>query len=100
MRFIEKFLLFLILLSFIGCSHKINEDKFILVYSDIVIAQDTLGSNVNLEAVKSTVFKKYNISEKNYNETLNYYNSEPRKWEAFFNKTISHLEGLRKKKAS
>ena len=74
MHFIEKLFLLFILLSFTGCSNKINEDKFILVYSDLVIAQDTLGGKVSQEAVKNTIFKKYNITEKNYNETLNYYN--------------------------
>jgi Domain of unknown function (DUF4296) len=98
MHFIEKSFLLLLLLSFGGCSHKINEDKFILIYSDLVIAQDTLRDNNNLEEIKNTVFKKYNVSEREYSETLNYYNSDPRKWEAFFNKTISHLEDLRSKK--
>jgi hypothetical protein len=97
MRFKYIFLLLLLLLSFTGCSHKINEDKFILIYSDLVIAQDTLKNN-NLDEIKNTVFKRYNVSETEYIETLNYYNSDPRKWEAFFNKTISHLEGLRSKK--
>ena len=94
----DKFLLLLFLLSFAGCSNKINEDKFILVYSDLVMAQDTLKGNFKQSEIKNLVFKKYNVSEKEYNETLNYYNSDPRKWEAFFNKTISHLEDLRSKK--
>jgi hypothetical protein len=98
MRFKYTFLLLLLLLSFTGCSHKINEDKFILIYSDLVIAQDTLKNNINLDEIKNAVFKRYNVSETEYIETLNYYNSDPRKWEAFFNKTISHLEGLRSKK--
>ena len=98
MRFKYTFLLLLLLLSFTGCSHKINEDKFILIYSDLVIAQDTAKVNNNLDEIKNMIFKKYNVSETEYIETLNYYNGDPRKWEAFFNKTISHLEGLRSKK--
>jgi hypothetical protein len=98
MHFRFKSLMLLFLLSFAGCSHKIDENKFILVYSDLVIAQDTLKSNNSLDEIKKVVFRKYNVSEKEYSGTLNYYNSDPRKWEAFFNKTISHLEGLRSKK--
>ena len=98
MRFRYKSLLLLFLFSFAGCSHKINEDKFILIYSDLVIAQDTTKGNIKLGEIKNMVFKRYNVSEKEYTETLNYYNSDPRKWENFFNKTISHLEGLRSKK--
>ena len=94
----DKFLLLLFIFVLTGCSNRINEDKFILVYSDLVIAQDTLKTNNNLNAIKSTVFRKYNVTEKEYTETLKYYNSDPRKWEAFFNKTISHLEDLRSKK--
>jgi hypothetical protein len=94
----DKFLLLLFLLAFAGCSGRINEDKFILVYSDLVIAQDTLKTNNNLNSIKSTVFRKYNVTEKEYAVTLNYYNSDPRKWEAFFNKAISRLEDLRSKK--
>ena len=98
MHFSKKLLLILFLFSFAGCSNRIKEDKFILVYSDLVIAQDTIKNNNNLENIKNTVFKKYNVSGKEYSETLNYYNSDPRKWEAFFNKAISHLEDLRSKK--
>jgi hypothetical protein len=98
MCFKYTILLLLLLFSFTGCSRRINEDKFILVYSDLVIAQDTLFGNNNINEIKNTVFKRYNVSEREYTETLNYYNSDPRKWEAFFNKTISHLEDLRSKK--
>ena len=98
MHFRYSFILLLLLLCFAGCSRRINEDKFILIYSDLVIAQDTVKSNINIKEIKNTVFKKYNVSEREYTETLNYYNSDPRKWEAFFNKTIAHLEGLRNKK--
>jgi hypothetical protein len=94
----DKLLLLLFLFTLAGCSGRINEDKFILVYSDLVIAQDTLKTNNSLNAIKSTVFRKYDVTEKEYNETLKYYNSDPRKWEEFFNKTISHLEGLKSRK--
>ena len=98
MHFRNKIFLILLLLFSAGCSHKINEDKFVLIYSDLVIAKDTLKENINLDEIKNRVFKRYNVSSKEYSETLNYYNSDPRKWEVFFNKTISHLEGLRSKK--
>jgi hypothetical protein len=98
MNFRYTFLWLSLALFFAGCSHKINEDKFILIFSDLVIAQDTLKVNNNIKEIKKRIFKKYNVSESEYAETLNYYNSDPRKWEPFFNKTISHLEGLRSKK--
>jgi hypothetical protein len=98
MHFIKISILVLILFVTGGCNNKIKEDKFILVYSDLVIALDTMGANFNQDSVKKIIFKRYNISTKEYNETLNYYNSDPGKWEPFFNKTIAHLEGLKSKK--
>ncbi|MDR3666915.1 MAG: DUF4296 domain-containing protein [Ignavibacteriaceae bacterium] len=100
MRFRYSFLLLLFLSSFMGCTGRISEDKFISVYSDIVIAQDTTKTTNNLVQIKNVVFKRYNVTEKEYNATLNYYNSDPRKWEPFFNKAISRLEGLKSKKRS
>lgn len=90
----------LVLILFYGCSNRINEDKFVLVYSDLVIAQDSLGSNFKQEVVKNSVFKKYNINTKEYDATIAYYNSNPKKWDQFFTKAIAHLEELKTKKKS
>jgi hypothetical protein len=98
MNFIKLPLLLLLLLFITGCSGRIKEDKFILVYSDIVMAHDTAGTVHDMTNIKNTVFKRYNVSSKEYDATLNYYNSDPRKWEPFFNKTIAHLEDLKSKK--
>ncbi|MDR3609327.1 MAG: DUF4296 domain-containing protein [Ignavibacteriaceae bacterium] len=98
MNFIKILPLLLLSLFITACSNRIKEDKFILVYSDLVIAQDTTKGNLNQEEIKNSVFKKYNVTSKEYDATLNYYNSDPRKWEPFFNKTIDHLEGLKSKK--
>ncbi len=98
MHFSKKLLLLLFILSFIDCSHRISEDKFILVYSDLVIAQDTLAGKLSLSQIKAKVFTKYGVSDKEYSATLNYYNSEPKKWEAFFNRAIAHVESLQGKK--
>ena len=98
MYFIKISLLVMILFLMTGCTRRIKEDKFILVYSDLVIAQDTMGAKFNQDSVKKIIFKRYDVSSKEYDETLYYYNNDPRKWEPFFNKTIAHLEGLKSKK--
>jgi len=100
MRFGQGLLIILFLFLISGCSGRINEDKFVLVFTDLVIAQDSLGSNFKQEAVKKAVFKKYNITPKEYDATLAYYNSNPKKWDRFFNKAIAHLEELKGKKKS
>ena len=98
MRSVKGLLVILLLFLLSGCSNRINEDKFVLVFTDLVIAQDSLGSSFKQEIVKQAVFKKYNITIKEYDATLAYYNSNPKKWDLFFNKAIAHLEELRGKK--
>lgn len=89
------------LLSFsTGCSHshKIDEDKFVRVYTDIVIAQDTSNADVKqMESIKKKIFMRYNITGAQYDSTLSYYNADPERWEKFFDKTIKYVEGLRDK---
>ncbi len=81
-----------------GCSHsrRIDEDKFVKIYTDIVIAQDTANANKNqIDEIKSKVFNRYDVTPALYDSTLSYYNSNPQRWEKFFDKTIKYVEGLR-----
>ena len=90
-----------LLLSLIlaGCSTPsvLEENKFIEVYTDLVIAQDTaISSGNDFNLVKDSVFKRHRITEKEYNETLDYYNQDPQRWDQFFNKVLKRLERLKK----
>lgn len=58
--------------------------------------KDTTG--ISIDNVKKEVFQKYNTSDKEYQNTLNYYNEDPEKWEAFFDKAIAYLENQKNKK--
>lgn len=87
------------LLALTGCKDQpVSEDKFIKVYTDIVIAQDTIGQVSTLSQIKKSIFAKNSITEKDYNNTFKYYNENPEKWEAFFDKAIVYLENQRHKK--
>jgi adenylate kinase family enzyme len=91
-----------ILLLIPGCSKKnvIDEDKFVKIYADLVIQQDTLKNlSVKNDSLKQIVFKRYNVSEKEYKKTIDYYNNDPRKWEKFFKRVKGYLEKLNKKNA-
>jgi Domain of unknown function (DUF4296) len=91
-----------ILLSFSGCSKNriINEDKFVKLYADLVIQQDTLNTlNYKTDSLKIAVFKRYDVNEEDYKNTIKYYNQDPSRWEKFFNKVTAYLEGLKKKNA-
>jgi hypothetical protein len=75
----------------------IPEDKFIKVYVDLLILQDTTSTeNASLDSLKSIVFTKYSISPEQYDETIRFYNEEPKRWEEFFDKAIAYAEKLKK----
>ena len=74
----------------------IPEDQFIKVYVDLLILHDTTSVKTSVfDSLKTSVFKNYGVSAKEYNATINYYNSNPKKWEAFFDKAIAYAEKLK-----
>lgn len=84
-----------------GCKENkvIDEEKFINIYTDIIIARDTTSLSPNQEsenAIINAVLKKWGTTPENYQETIKYYNQESSRWEDFFSKAIKHLEEKRK----
>ena len=99
-KILKSFLLFLPFFI-VSCSgeKEINEDTFAQVYANLVIAQDTLlNRKEEFIKIQQEIFNKYNTSEEEYISAIKYYNSEPERWEIFFNKAIMYVEELRKKK--
>ncbi|MCL5030262.1 MAG: DUF4296 domain-containing protein [Bacteroidetes bacterium] len=93
------FLQITILLFLSGCSKnsKIDEDKFIKIYTDIVVAQDTIKApSYKFDSLKTVVFNRYGITSKDYNSTIDYYNQDPQRWEKFFDKVTAYVEKLKK----
>jgi hypothetical protein len=86
--------LVLLLLVISGCrtNEAIEEDKFVEVYADLLIAGDTLS----IRDAKQEVFTRYNVDERSYNNTVEHYSSNPLEWEILFNKVIAHIEQRRK----
>lgn len=83
-----------------NCSNNevIEEDKFIKIYTDIIIAQDSIENDPEkLDSLRSEVFKKYNIDQIQYEKTIEYYNEDPERWKSFFEKTIAYIETLKSK---
>ncbi len=92
-------LLFISLTLIAGCSNKekIDEDKMILIYTDLLVAQDTSAVNdQNIDSLRTLIFERYNVSADEYEGTIEYYNNEPGKWEEFFDKVTAHIENLKK----
>jgi hypothetical protein len=95
-------LFFLLILQFIfitACDKgpPIQEDKFIKVYVDLLIIQDTTTAETfSLDSIQTLVFTRHNISSEQYDETISYYNSRPEKWIVLFDSATAYVEGLKK----
>jgi hypothetical protein len=73
----------------------IAENKFMEVYVDLLISQDTTTSSYNPDSLKSFVLTKHNIPEKEYDSMIDYYNQRPDKWIAFFDSVTTYVERLK-----
>lgn len=83
---------------FISCDDKppLAQDKFVKVYVDLLIIQDTTTvENYSVDSAKAVVFKKYSISAEQYDSTINYYNAEPDRWIEFFDSAGAYVERLK-----
>lgn len=92
------FLLILLFFFLSACDKgpPIAEEKFIKLYVDLLIVQDTTTAGPeSLDSIKTLIFKRYGISSGQYDETLNYYNSQPEKWTAFFDSATAYVERLK-----
>ena len=92
--------LFISIILFQGCRKEVKvipEEKFIKVYVDLLILQDTTSTDsLSLDSLKALVFKNHIVSAEEYDATIRYYNSEPKRWEEFFDKAITYAEELKK----
>ena len=96
---VQKISIVAIFLIFIltGCnifrtSH-IPESKFVNYYIEFVIMQDSLGKDkVSTTKILEHLNKKYQITQAQYESTLQYYGEEPARWEEFFNKVLAEVK--------
>ena len=96
-------LLFIFLPFFTSCSNDnvIDEDKFVKIYTDLVIAQDTTGNNKAVfDSLKLVIFKRYKVSEVQYDSTISYYNENVQRWEKFFDKATAYIQSLKNKNST
>lgn len=97
----KLFILSLILLLFTFCSEQkqsIPEDRLIILYTDLMFAQDTvLINDDNVDSLKTVVFERHNISEEDYLQTIDFYNKTPERWEKFFDRVVEYIESLKSK---
>ncbi len=72
----------------------IEEKKFIKIYADMIFMQDTSSSQLE---IKEEVLKRFNVNEKDYDNTIKYYNADPERWQPFFDSVIVYMERLKPK---
>jgi len=71
------------------------EDKFVDIYIDILVAQDTLSdSSISNDSLKTLILKKHNVTDSVFIKTIEYYNYNYDKWEKFFDDAIKQVEEL------
>ena len=90
--------LFITFVLFSACekSPALPEDKFIKVYVDILVAQDTLqDKSIPPDSIRAIILKKHNIPDSLYTNTIDYYNSSEERWEKFFDRAIKYVEELK-----
>lgn len=76
----------------------ISKDKFVDVYCDLSIAQDTLEFR-DFTAKKKEILKKYGMTENDLKTTYQYYYSNPKLWEPFFKSVTEKIDALRNPKS-
>ena len=95
----QKLCLLLFVLAFINLSCEDNppipEQKFMKVYVNLLISQDTTTTLYNSDSLKSAILANHNISEKEYDSMIDYYNQQPEKWTAFFDSATAYVEHLK-----
>lgn len=82
---------------FISCGEKppIEENKFVRVYAELISAPDSISVNsTKFIEYKKKVFSDFNLTEKDYEQTIEFYNEDPKRWEDFFNKVIKYFEAI------
>lgn len=81
----------------IACEEKppIAEDKFIQIYTNLVSVPDSISvDSLKFADYKQKVFLDFGCSEREYEQTVKFYNKNPEKWEEFFKKVIKHIESI------
>ena len=91
-------IIFLLTVFIFSCSKDdiLPEDKFIKIYIDILVAQDTLTDNsISNDSLKTLVLQKYDVADSIFTKTIEHYNYDPAKWENFFEEAIKQVEELK-----
>ncbi|HEY6436474.1 MAG TPA: DUF4296 domain-containing protein [Ignavibacteriaceae bacterium] len=93
----NRYWLIICLIFFIASCEEnppVSDKKFLELYVDLLIIQDTTTTNFYLDSVKTLVLDRYNVSIEQYDAMIKYYNSSPEKWIAFYDSATAYVERL------
>jgi hypothetical protein len=93
-------ILFFALFCFACGKEKISEEVLIKVYVENIIADQTFTNNADsLRIHKKNIFKKYGLTEKEFESELGKYSQDKEAWASFFRKANNYLDELNKSNA-
>lgn len=103
MKIYYQLLLGLSAFVLVSCSDKqiIGQDKFIDIYSEVLLAQSVSNSDPETTAkILEKVCKDFNVTLEQYKSTVDFYKSDYEGWELFFEKVVTLLEKKKLKASS
>jgi len=94
----QYWLLICLIFLIVSCDEDppITDKKFLDLYVDLLIIQDTTtATNFSIDSVKTLVLDRYDISNEQYDSMIKFYNSNPEKWITFFDSATAYVERLK-----
>lgn len=81
----------------VSCSDgkKIDDTQLAQAYVDLLVVEDYYSESDSLDMKRERVFKKYSISEEEYDTAFVKMSYDAERWENFFNLANSYLDSLK-----
>ncbi|MBE2280608.1 MAG: DUF4296 domain-containing protein [Ignavibacteriaceae bacterium] len=92
---VKMFSLLAVLFLLNGCEKKnvIPEEKFVEIYVDFLMAQDSLGNSPQVSSeILRKLREKHNFTEETYKNTYDDLSDNPENFERFLDKCIAELQ--------
>ena len=97
-RFIIIFYLFSFFLLQSCTDDNTIQDK---VYVDLLINEEqNRNDSLKINSGKEIIFKRYGVTQKQYEATIEYYNQDPERWKEFFDDVNNYYNQIEKKPKS
>lgn len=94
---INKYILSFFIVFFVIACNKINEDKLSKVYVEVIISKEKAVDSLDYLMRKDKIFKKYNVKEEDYLESIKDISQNSIKWDKFNDKALEYLDTLSSK---